>query len=188
VFVLGHSQGGMMAPRIGARDPGMIAGLVLLAAPARSLLDIVIEQNRRLAVLDDGKTSDAERDRDHRADPAACAAPAMAATDDRHQDRDGPAAGYWRSIDSVDAVAEAKSVALPMLVLQGARDIQVVDADWQAWRGAFHDNAEGDLQAVRHAQPLGDARRRRRQPAEYQQPNHVDPTLIDDVASWIKAR
>ena len=56
VFVLGHSQGGMMAPRIAAVS-GHVAGLVLLAAPARSLLDIVIEQNRRLAVLDDGKTT-----------------------------------------------------------------------------------------------------------------------------------
>ena len=24
--------------------------------------------------------------------------------------------------------------------------------------------------------------------AEYQQPNHVDPQLINDVAGWIKAR
>ena len=35
VFVLGHSQGGMMAPRIAMKD-GNTAGLVLLAAPARN--------------------------------------------------------------------------------------------------------------------------------------------------------
>src|SRR5690606_29657538 len=38
VYVLGHSQGAMMAPRIAARS-GHVAGLVLLAAPARPLLD-----------------------------------------------------------------------------------------------------------------------------------------------------
>src|SRR3546814_4655888 len=59
VYVLGHSQGAMMAPRIAARS-GHVAGLVLLAAPARPLLDILVEQNIRLAVLDDAHTSDEE--------------------------------------------------------------------------------------------------------------------------------
>ena len=185
VFVLGHSQGGMMAPRIAAVS-GHVAGLVLLAAPARSLLDIVVEQNRRLAVLDDGKTSDAERD----------AITALiqqvrttrdSATDAATRTIMGMPAGYWRSIDSVDPVAEAKSVALPMLVLQGARDIQVVDADWQAWKGAF--NADPKVmfklyETLNHLAMPGEGDGNL---AEYQQPNHVDPALIDDVAGWLKA-
>ena len=186
VFVLGHSQGGMMAPRIAAVS-GHVAGLVLLAAPARSLLDIVIEQNRRLAVLDDGKTSDAERDvitsliqqvrttRD-------------SATDAATKTVMGLPAGYWRSIDSVDPVAEAKSVALPMLVLQGARDIQVVDADWQAWRGAFHDDPKVTFKLYETLNHLAMPSEGDGNLAEYQQPNHVDPQLINDVAGWIKAR
>ncbi|QNN71470.1 alpha/beta fold hydrolase [Thermomonas carbonis] len=186
VFVLGHSQGGMMAPRIAAVS-GHVAGLVLLAAPARSLLDIVIEQNRRLAVLDDQKTSDAERD----------AITALiqqvrvtrdAATDPATRTVMGLPAGYWRSIDSVDPVAEAKSLALPMLVLQGARDIQVVDADWQAWRGAFHADPKVSFKLYEKLNHLGMPGEGDGNLAEYQQPNHVDPALIEDVAGWIKAR
>lgn len=185
VFVLGHSQGGMMAPRIAAIS-GHVAGLVLLAAPARSLLDIVIEQNRRLAVLDDGKTSDAERAaidalveqvrvvRDPVTDPATKSVM-------------GLPVGYWRSIDSVDPLAEATSVALPMLVQQGARDIQVVDADWQAWRGAFHDNRKVTFKLYESLNHLAMPGEGDGNLAEYQQPNHVDPTLINDVAGWIKA-
>ena len=185
VFVLGHSQGGMMAPRIAAVS-GHVAGLVLLAAPARSLLDIVIEQNRRLAVLDDQKTSDAERD--------AIAALIQqvrttrdSATDAATKTVMGLPAGYWRSIDSVDPVAEAKSVALPMLVLQGARDIQVVDADWQAWRGGFHDNPKVTFKLYETLNHLAMPGQGEGNLAEYQQPNHVDPALIDDVAGWLKA-
>ena len=186
VFVLGHSQGGMLAPRIAAVS-GHVAGLVLMAAPARSLLDIVIEQNRRLAVLDDGKTSDAERDaiaqlveqvrvtRDPATDPATRTVM-------------GQPAGYWRSIDAVDAVAEAKSVALPMLVLQGARDIQVVDADWGRWRGAFHANDKVAFKLYEKLNHLGIAGEGEGNLAEYNTPGHVDQALIDDVASWIKAR
>ena len=185
IFVLGHSQGGMMAPRI-ASVSGHVAGLVLMAAPARSLLDIVIEQNRRLAVLDDGKTSDAERDaiaqltaqvRQTR-DPA---------TDIATRTLLGQPAGYWRSIDAVDPVADAAAVALPMLVLQGARDIQVVDADWGRWRGAFHADDKVSFKLYEKLNHLGIAGEGEGSLAEYQQPGHVDATLIDDVATWIKA-
>ena len=186
VFVLGHSQGGMMAPRIAAVS-GHVAGLVLLAAPARSLLDIVIEQNRRLAVLDDGKTSDAERD----AITAIIQQVRItrdAATDPATKTVMGLPAGYWRSIDNVDPVAEARSVGLPMLVLQGARDIQVVDADWQGWRGAFHADPKVSFKLYETLNHLAMPGEGDGTLAEYQQPNHVDATLIDDVAAWIKAR
>lgn len=185
VFVLGHSQGGMMAPRIAAMS-GHVGGLVLLAAPARPLLDILVEQNRRLAVLDDGKTSDAERD----AINALIAQVRVArdpATGPATKGPMGLPVGYWRSIDGVDAVTEAKQLKLPMLVLQGARDIQVVDADWQRWKSAFHDDPAVAFKLFDRLNHLGIAGDGDGSLAEYQQPGHVDPQLIDDVAGWLKA-
>jgi len=185
VFVLGHSQGGMMAPRIAAVS-GHVDGLILLAAPSRPLLDILIEQNRRLAALNDGKIDDAER------------AAIASLTAQVRQTRDpltpattatllGQPAGYWRSADSVNAVAEAEQVKLPMLILQGARDIQVVDADWQNWREAFHADPKVTFKLYPALNHLGIAGEGEGSLAEYQQPGHVDATLINDVASWIKA-
>ena len=185
VFVLGHSQGGMMAPRIAAKS-GHVAGLILLAAPSRSLLDIVIEQNRRLAVLDDGKTSDAERAaidalveqvrliRDPGTDPATKSVL-------------GQPVGYWRSVDAVDPVADAEADGLPMLVLQGARDIQVVDADWQGWKAGFHDDPKVAFKLYESLNHLGIAGEGDGNLAEYARPGHVDAQLIDDTAAWIKA-
>ena len=185
VFVLGHSQGGMMAPRIAAVS-GHVAGLVLMAAPARSLLDIVIEQNRRMAVLDDGKTSDAERDAVNQIiDQVRITRDPL--TDAATKTVMGQPAGYWRSIDAVDAVTEAQSVALPMLVLQGARDIQVVDADWGRWRGAFHADKRVTFKLYEKLNHLGIAGEGDGNLAEYNTPGHVDAQLIDDVAVWIKA-
>lgn len=185
VFVLGHSQGGMMAPRIAAMS-GHVAGLVLLAAPARPLLDILIEQNRRLAVLDDGNTSDAERDainaliRQVQTTRAATA-------DVAAKGPMGLPVGYWRSIDGVDAVAEAQQVKLPMLVLQGARDIQVVDADWQHWKSAFDRDPKVTFKLYGKLNHLGIAGEGEGSLAEYQQPGHVDSQLIIDVARWLQA-
>lgn len=187
VFVLGHSQGGMMAPRIAARsiDAGVpVAGLVLLAAPSRKLMDIVVEQNRRMAVLDDGHTSDAEREAITRLMDQVRAIRAG---------EDEPAAGlplnlpaaYWRSTDTVDPVHEAQVAGLPMLVLQGARDIQVVDADWQRWKAGFHDDPRVEFKLYPALNHLGIAGEGDGSLAEYAVPGHVDAGLVADVARWI---
>ncbi|UXA69854.1 alpha/beta fold hydrolase [Xanthomonas prunicola] len=51
IFVMGHSQGGMLAARI-ARLSGRAAGIILRAAPARPLLDLLLDQNRYLLSLE----------------------------------------------------------------------------------------------------------------------------------------
>jgi dienelactone hydrolase len=186
VFVLGHSLGGMMAPRIAQRDP-KIAGIVLLAAPSRPLLDILIEQNKRLAVLNDGKVSDEESAALMRLGDSV-----KALRDGREmtaaQSPLGMPADYWRTVDAVDAVAEATKIAQPMLILQGARDIQVVDADWQNWRRAFHDDPRVTFKlydALNHLAIPGEGDGNLE---EYSRPGHVAPELIADIADWIEAR
>src|SRR5690606_2114656 len=96
-------------------------------------------------------------------------------------------AAYWRSTDAVDPVAEARAVALPMLVLQGTRDIQVVDADWQRWRGGFHDDPAVTFKLYDGLNHLGIAVTGDDDLAAYSLPGHVDAQLIADVAAWIGA-
>ncbi|MDE2406322.1 MAG: alpha/beta fold hydrolase [Xanthomonadaceae bacterium] len=185
IFVLGHSQGGMMAPRIAAIS-GHVKGLVLLAAPSRPLLDILIEQNRRLAVLNDGKIDDTERAAINTLiEQVRLTRDSKTAAETRTVM--GLPAGYWRSLEAVDAVADAQQVKLPMLLLQGARDIQVVDADWQNWRDAFDGDAQATFKLYPKLNHLGIAGEGEGSLAEYQQPGHVDAQLIADVAAWVKA-
>ncbi len=185
VFVFGHSQGGMLAPRIAVRA-GDVAGLILFAAPARPLLDIIIEQNRRLAVLDDGKTSDAER-----AAIGKLEAQVQAARNDPEAKPEALPlrlpASYWRSTDQVQPVAEAEKADLPMLILQGARDLQVVDADWQRWKAGLHDDKDVTFKLYPALNHLGIAGEGEGSLAEYREPGHVDAQLIADVAAWIEA-
>ncbi len=183
IFVLGHSQGGMMAPRIGMRDP-KIAGLILLAAPSRPLLDLLLEQNKRMAVLDDGRTSDAEA-------AAITKIEAQVAAVRRGEDVTGAAApmgvpaAYWRTVEAVDPVAEARATKQPLLFLQGGNDLQVVDADWQGWRNAFHADPRATFKLhddLTHLAIPGEGSVK-----DYETPGHVAPALIDDIAAWIRA-
>ena len=184
VFVLGHSQGAMMAPRIVSRAEGA-AGAILLAAPARPLLDILIEQNRRLAGAG-GTPSPAEQ-----AFIDTLVRQVAAIRDGSAQPGDTPLgvpAHYWRSVDAVDILGEARAVRQPMLILHGGRDIQVVDADWQLWQQAFRRSRGVTLRAYPALNHLGIAGSGPGTLAEYQQAGQVDAQLINDIAAWVKAR
>ena len=96
-------------------------------------------------------------------------------------------AAYWRSIDSVDAIAEAQAIRQPLLLLQGGRDIQVVDADWQRWQAAFGNDSRATLRHYPALNHLGIAGEGPGTLAEYLTAGHVDAQLIADVAAWIRA-
>ncbi len=51
IFVLGHSLGGMLAPRIALQN-NHIKGLIIMAGPTRHLEDLILEQSRYLANLE----------------------------------------------------------------------------------------------------------------------------------------
>jgi len=181
VYILGHSQGAMMAPRITQRANA--TGAILLAAPARPLLDILIEQNRRLAAMSgDAAAQQAAIDK-----LVAQVARVRGGGDVPPQDTPmGLPAAYWRDIDAVDPVAEAKPLQQPLLLLQGGRDIQVVDADWQRWQAAFGAEQRVTLKHYPTLNHLAIAGEGPGTLAEYSTPGHVDTGLIDDVASWIR--
>src|SRR5260370_15961 len=56
VFLLGHSLGAMLAPTIAARD-GHLAGVILLAGPARRFADVLRDQIRYIDSLSVGADS-----------------------------------------------------------------------------------------------------------------------------------
>lgn len=182
VFVFGHSQGAMLAPRIAARA-GHVAGVVMLAAPARRLLDILPEQNRFLANLD-GNVSRAEKAYLQRLD-ATIAAVRAGRSLPASQALMGQPTVYWRSTDAVHSVAELGAINVPALLLQGGRDFQVTAADWAFWQHAFQADARVTMKRYDALNHLGIAGDGAANPAEYQQPGHVDAALIADVAAWI---
>ena len=183
VYVLGHSQGGMLAPRI-AQKSGDVAGLILLAAPARSLLDLLPEQNHYLLNADGSINAQEQQfldDLQHKIDTVRSDAPIA--------DKDTPLglpAHYWRTFDKIDPVADAQSVDMPMLLLQGGRDFQVIDTDWQLWRKAFADTPRVTFHHYPALNHLGIAGEGAGSLDEYQLPGHVDAKLIADVAAWVK--
>jgi len=183
IFVFGHSQGAMMAPRIAARTPGL-AGIVMFGAPARTILTLAAVQSRYLFMLD-GKIDADEQAFLDKLDAQIAAI---------HSDKDlapadlpfGIPAHYWRDEESIRPIKDAQALQLPILLLHGERDFQVPDADWQSWHqglAGHHNVSFHEYPAVDHMGLPGSGTPTN---TEYTRPGHVDPALIDDVAHWIQ--
>lgn len=184
VFVLGHSQGGMLAPRI-AQHSGHVAGLILFAAPARSLLTILPEQNHYL--LDaDGVIDAQERQFLDELDRKIANVRGNADAADKDTPLGLPA-GYWRAFEKIDPIVDAHQLEIPMLLLQGGRDFQVVDTDWQLWKKGFSTDPRATFKHYPALNHLGIAGEGPGTLAEYNKPGgHVDTRMIDDIAGWIR--
>ena len=181
IFLLGHSQGGLLAGRIAKAADGKLAGLVLLAAPARPILDLLAEQNRYMVALDGTVSADEQA---HLTALDAAIAAVRSNPDARLMDIPGR---FWQQLEQVDPIADARDSELPVLLLQGGRDFQVVDADWQRWNNGL----KGERYRFRHypaLNHLGIAGEGKGSLEEYARPGHVDAALINDIAQWIKAQ
>jgi len=186
IFVIGHSQGAMMAPRIAQESP-QIAGIVLMAAPARPLEDILLDQANDVA-MDGGKV-------DAKAQAQIEALKIGIATVKGLDAKTPPTskllldlpASYWLNLQGYDDVAVAKSIPQPLLVLQGDRDFQVTAPDWTRWQAAFGTNKRATIKHYPALNHLFVAGQGHSSLAEYAAPGHVDPQVIADIANWIKA-
>jgi dienelactone hydrolase len=186
VVVVGHSEGGALAPRIAQAD-GRLAGIAVLAGPTRTLQDLMIAQLRYLTSLDPANAKLRDVLSEAIAFKAAVEDPALKPEADLRVPGGGQARGAY-FLDARGYHPERAAAALPcaVLVVQGGRDYQVTMADdFDGWRHAL----SGDGRATLKTYPALDHRLVAGQgpssPDQYRQPGHVDEQLVADVAAWI---
>jgi dienelactone hydrolase len=187
VFVLGHSLGGMLLPRIGTADP-MIAGLIILAGAARSFGDAVLAQTRYLAMVD-GTISPEEQQAIDQATAMANSVGALNREDAKSGRMiAGAPASYWLDLRAYDPPAEAKRVQKPMLILHGERDFQVPLEDFARWKTALGSRSDVRLRLYPALNHLFVAGTGPSLPAEYQVPGHVAEEVVRDIAAWLVSK
>ena len=176
VFVLGHSLGGYVAPRIAAEE-GKLAGLILLAANVRPIEDLALEQVQYLGIT--GQRLESAR--------------AIQAKVKSLENGDGDSppvmgvpAAYWLDLKSYDPAANAKKLGIPMLILQGERDYQVTMKDFALWKaalGASKGVIAKSYPALNHLFVSGEGKSL---PAEYSKPGHVAQEVVEDIAKFVR--
>jgi dienelactone hydrolase len=186
VFVLGHSLGAMMAPRIGAGDPE-VAGLVIMAGAARPLPELIVEQTHYILGLSGPPTDeDKAKLKELEADVARAMDPKLSA------DSGGKILGaypaYWLALRDCKPQEEAARLKMPMLVLQGERDYQVTMADFALWWKALAGHPNATVKSFPKLNHLFIEGKGKSTPEDYNKASHVAREVIDEVAAWIKQR
>lgn len=180
VFVIGHSQGAFLAPRIAEHEP-KLRGLVLLAPPARPLEDLMLDQNRYLA---QGRPAASGELQQLEHEIARIKAPELAQQNPKSQILGVPVS-WWLSLRGYSPVQELLAVSKPTLIVQGGRDYQVTATDLALWTAAVSGKPWVTVREMPTLNHLLEAGTGPSTPAEYRRPSHVDPAVISAIADWI---
>jgi hypothetical protein len=181
IFVLGHSLGGYLAPRIATQDP-RIAGLIIMAGPTRHLEDLILEQVQYLAKLS-GTNQSAQI---AMVEQGIEKIKTLNFTD--NESVFGSPGSYWRDLATYDPVATAQTLHLPMCIMQGLRDYQVTAEDFTRWNQTFSGNSMVTLKTYASLNHLFIPGVGTPTNTEYLIPGHVSVDVVNDIAAWVHAR
>ena len=190
IFVIGHSMGGMLAPRIDA-EGGNFKGLIIMAGTPRKLEEVMIEQtdealsdmNAIMRLLAGGPIKKT-----------------IAAFDGMYDLTDveakkkkvggGTTLYYFTEMGRHAAPDYLAATKKPLLIMQGAKDFQVkVDKDFGAYQKLLGDRPNVTFklyEGLNHAfvpaiyDDINQAKK------EYAAERHIGEGVISDIATWIK--
>ncbi len=188
ITVAGHSQGGYLAPRI-AKEVKGLRSIVMLSAPARSVDALLDEQLEYLSRGADPLDRAALLEKQKRFKEQ-IHSPQLKASDDVPFPVGGSSKGsYYLDLRAYEPVKTSAALPLPVLLIQGGRDYQVSAArDFGLYQQALAGKPNAVLQllpALNHLLVPGAGEST---PAEYEQPGHVDPAVIEAIAAFATAR
>jgi uncharacterized protein len=188
IYVLGHSLGGYVAPRIGQQDPSL-AGLIMLAGGTRPLEDVILDQVTYLDSLNGGPTPVQTEALDQlKAQVARVKDPNLSSSTPASDLPLSIPAAYWLDLRGYQPASVAAGLDMRLLVLQGARDYQATTADFAGWQAALSGHANAKLTLYPDLNHLFRTGSGKSTPAEYEKPAHVAEKVVTDIAEWVKAR
>ncbi|RYE52298.1 MAG: alpha/beta fold hydrolase [Sphingobacteriales bacterium] len=187
IYLLGHSLGGMLAPRLGTLAPDL-KGLILLAAPARKLTDIIIDQNKYIFSLSKDTTGQTQKMLDTVIKELAITKITELGTTKPDSLLLGLPASYWVDLNTYDQVAVAKKLKQRMFVAHGGNDFQVTEEDYNLWKAALGTQKKATIKLYPDLNHLMSTQTEKGTGQQYEIPANVSSVLVDDLAAWIKIK
>ena len=187
VFLLGHSLGATVAPRIGQNDQ-YLAGIIIMAGITRSLEDTILDQFTYIYSFSGSMTNEQKAELE-----------ALKLKVDRLKDPElsddispqdlplGIPIAYWKDLKENNPIEIVKSLKMPILILQGERDYQVLqDVDFEGWKKALNHSKNATFKIFKGLNHLFIAGEGKSSPQEYMVEGHVAEDVIDFITNWIK--
>lgn len=186
VYVAGHSLGGMCAPLIAQKCKG-IKGLILLAAPGRSLLEILPEQ---LEYILSTKTDPKEKEETEKVVTSVKWQINNAMKPDLNLKSKlmlpfGARPKYWLFDRNYKVLEEAKKLTMPVLHIQGGRDYNVTKKDYELWKEAMTGKSNYKAVWMENLDHLFFEGSGMAKPEDALKPNHVSQSVTNAMAEFM---
>ena len=185
IYIAGHSLGGYLIPRIAAQTPEA-AGYILLAASARPMEDMMLEQTEYLLGLEKN-LDDASKQKllKQTSDMVSAVKSLTPDTELTAEQLGGVPASYWLDLKNYDPIAEIQQIDKSILILQGGRDYQVTKTDYDLWLSAFHEYSDVHYRFYDNLNHLFMSGTGKSIPDEYQQKGTVDTAVGTDIVNFV---
>lgn len=188
IFVLGHSLGATLIPRIAAAGRDLnIAGFIIMAGLTRPLEDAYLRQVGYLLSLDGSLSEDDKKQLDE-----------LKAQNDKIKSLTDADAGselkilnaqasYWLDLRGYYPPEAALKTNGPILILQGSRDYQVTTEDFENWKRSLRFRQDVEFKLYPKLNHLFFEGQGLSTPNEYTLVHGtVAEYVIIDIAAWIK--
>ncbi|AZN42626.1 alpha/beta hydrolase family protein [Paenibacillus albus] len=189
IFLVGHSLGGTLAPRIDA-EGGDVAGLVILAGTSRTLEEVILNQNedaiKQLGASQQELALKQVKELQDKFDAISNM------TDEMAQQTilfGSVYAWYFKEMNQhplKDYISQSKK---PIFIVQGDKDVQVsVEKDFNRYREILKDHPDVTFKlysGLNHMFMPSVFGTLKEIWDEYNTPQTVDRTVIEDIAKWI---
>jgi hypothetical protein len=188
IFILGHSLGGFLLPRIAlAAEPLGIAGFIGMAGLTRPLDDTIVRQMEYLYSLAGTPLSDENKKKLEDIKAGIARIKALTSADKGSTTKIlGAMPSYWLDLRGYNPPELAKSVKKPMLFLQGGRDYQVQTVDLDNWKAALGTRKDVEFRLYPKLNHLFYAGEGVLMPLEYTQKHgSITEEVVTDIAAWI---
>ena len=192
VYIVGHSMGGMLAPRIDA-EGGNYAGLIIMAGSPRKLEEIILDQNEAALRSTKGFVNWIVK---KQVDKFSAMFDGMYELSDEEAKKkkmgNGTTLYYFKEMGEHAASVYLSSCEMPILIMQGEKDFQATtEKDFAAYKQllAEKENVTFRLyENLSHAfvpSVYGDIMKAKQ---EYNVEQHISEEVIKDIANWINGR
>ena len=189
VFIIGHSMGAMLAPRIEA-EGGNYRGLILLAGTPRRLEEVLIEQNHKALAEMKGLLRRLVEKQIKKLNGAFDGLYEMSDEEAKAKKMGGGVTLYYfKEMGDPPVEFYLRSLTKPILVMQGEADFQVsADTDFRLYKEILADHPDASCilyENLNHAfvpSVYGSISKAKQ---EYSIEQHIGENVIADIARWI---
>lgn len=183
VFVIGHSQGAMLAPSIvkycGNYKP---AGAIMMAAPV-DFFETFLDQSKYLNSMGYMENSELDQIKSFCNIVSDKSFPGNVTTGSSLMS--GPP-GYWLSMKNSTHVEDAQNINVPLLIMQGEKDYQVDISNLEHWKSILKDKNNVEYNSYPKLNHLFIEGKGLIGPEQYDVTENVPDYIIKDICNWIQ--